>query len=60
MSDFTLNPQIKDRLREALDWTIFSLGVLSLSTAIVATVVTKTDIVRFEATNDVQTDVLSG
>jgi len=60
MSDFTLNPQTKDRLREALDWTIFSLGVLSLSVAIAATVVTKTDIVRFEATNGVQADVLAG
>lgn len=60
MSDFTLNPQTKDRLREALDWAVFSLGVLSLSTAIAATVVTKTDLVRFEATNDVKAEVLAG
>lgn len=32
------------RAREVLDWTVFMLGVLSLGTAITATVLTKTDL----------------
>ena len=39
-----------DRFRNGLDWAVFSLGVLSLSTAIGATVLTHMDIMPIKTT----------
>ena len=44
MSDTTARPDMDQRLREALDWAIFGLGVVSLTTALTATVVSHTDL----------------
>lgn len=38
-----VSPATADRVRTALDWTVFSVGVLSLTTAIAATVLTHMD-----------------
>ncbi|KMW59582.1 hypothetical protein AIOL_004564 [Candidatus Rhodobacter oscarellae] len=38
MIDAAIDPALKQRLMRALDWGVFMLGVVSLTTAIAATV----------------------
>jgi len=44
MSDFLVKNLQRDGLREALDWAVFSLGLVSLGIAVGATVLTKSQI----------------
>ncbi|MDJ0629627.1 MAG: hypothetical protein QNJ44_15325 [Rhodobacter sp.] len=44
MLDTDHTPDLMQRARVVLDWTVFTVGVLSLSAAIVATVLSKTDL----------------
>lgn len=60
MSDILRNEAFRDRFRSALDWTVFSLGVLSLGIAIGATMVTKTGILQSDADNGTATEIVVG
>lgn len=44
MNDTTAQPDMDQRLRDALDWAIFGLGIVSLAIAVTATVVSHTDL----------------
>ncbi len=46
----------QDRLRDALDWTIFSAGILSLGIAIGATVLAKTQSIGDQARAETGTE----
>lgn len=60
MTNMDLNTAGKERMLEALDWAIFSLGVLSLTVAIGATVVTKTNMFASVETEPKQVEILAG
>lgn len=44
MKDMILKTTNSDQFREALDWAVFSVGALSLSVAVFATLAMKTNI----------------
>ncbi len=60
MSDTSLDRAPNERFREIVDWTIFGLGVLSLTIAVTATVLTKIGDQRSDARPAAQTDRLTG
>ena len=60
MSNVAQNSQKNDHQRKIFDWIVFSLGVASLTFAVGATVVTKTDILGMNDTATAQDEVTAG